>query len=122
MKFAKWVFTIAGVYGLIAVTPQYFLENMAGGGAPLAQPAFFYGFLGVALAFQFVFLIIGRDPAKHRLLMLPSIVEKVSFPASAWPLFLAGRADTQIAAFSAIDGVIAVLFVIAWLRTRPGTV
>ena len=31
MKFAKYTFLIAGIYGLIVLVPQYFLENKIGG-------------------------------------------------------------------------------------------
>ncbi len=27
MKFAKWVFTIAGIYGILVTLPLYFLES-----------------------------------------------------------------------------------------------
>jgi hypothetical protein len=57
MKFARYVFLIAGIYGLLVFVPQYFVE--AAGVAPtIALPDFFYGFLGVAVAFQFVFIIL----------------------------------------------------------------
>ena len=34
MKFAKIVFLIAGVYGLLVLTPLYFLEDKIGRAAP----------------------------------------------------------------------------------------
>jgi hypothetical protein len=120
MNFAKWVFRIAGIYGLLAVTPQYFLEKTAGEGALLPHPEFFYAFLGVAVAFQIVFLIIGSNPAKYRPLMLASVVEKFSFTFSAWPLFMMGRITSPMpVAFSTIDGILGVLFVLSWVRTKP---
>jgi hypothetical protein len=121
MRFAKWVYTGAGIYGLVALLPQYFLEKTAGDGAPLPHPEFFYAFLGVAVAFQLVFLIMGRDPVKYRALMLPSVVEKWSFTFSAWPLYLAHRTPLLPVAFSTIDGVLGVLFLISWIRTKPAT-
>ena len=52
MKFARWVFLVAGIYGLIVITPFYFMEGVLGGVTPpaLTHPAFFYGFVGTALA------------------------------------------------------------------------
>lgn len=120
MTFAKWVFTIAGIYGMIVVTPLYFLEKqMTPPSQVMTNPESYYGFAGVALAFQILFLIIGRDPARFRPAMLASIVEKVSFPAAVIPLFLAGRVQPAVAMLSVVDGVLAVLFVISWLKTRP---
>jgi hypothetical protein len=34
MKFAKLVFLIAGIYGLITLLPQYFLEGRIGQNSP----------------------------------------------------------------------------------------
>src|SRR5206468_3338498 len=66
--FAKRVFTIAGIYGLIVLLPLYFLERRLGEIQPpaITHPDFYYGFIGAAVAWQIVFLIIGRDPERHR--------------------------------------------------------
>jgi hypothetical protein len=81
MKFAKYTFLIAGIYGLLVLVPQYFVELALG--PVIAEPGFYYGFIGVAVAFQFVFLIIATDPVKYRLMMLPSILEKAVFAIPA---------------------------------------
>lgn len=71
MTFAKRVFMIAGIYGIIVLLPQYLLE--AGIGLPLpgpiTRPEHFYGFIGVALVWQFAFLLIARDVRRYRPLM-----------------------------------------------------
>jgi hypothetical protein len=46
---------------------------------PITQPEFFYGFVGVSLAWQVLFLFLARDPQRYRLMMLPSILEKISY-------------------------------------------
>jgi hypothetical protein len=60
--FAKRVFFRAGVYGLIVLVPLYFLEDRLGRifPPPLTHPEDFYGFIGVALAWQLAFLTISR--------------------------------------------------------------
>ena len=52
MLFAKRVFFVAGVYGLVVLTPFYFLETKVGeiSNQPVTHPEYYYGFLGVALA------------------------------------------------------------------------
>ena len=40
----------------------------------ITHPEFFYGFVGIALVFQIIFLIIAREPLKYRLLMLISVL------------------------------------------------
>jgi hypothetical protein len=115
MKFARYVFLIAGIYGLLVLVPQYFVE--AAGVAPtIALPEFFYGFLGVAVAFQFVFIIISTDPQKYRPMILPSIVEKFSFAIAVAILVYAGRTSGQIVIGAALDALLAVLFVISWFK------
>lgn len=119
MKFAKYTFLVAGIYGLLALVPQYFLENKIGIDTPpaITHSEFFYGFVGVAIAFQLVFLVISRDPQKYRLLILPSIVEKFSFAIPAAILFAAGRLDAQMFAAGMIDAVLGLLFVLCWFKT-----
>jgi hypothetical protein len=118
MRFAKWVFLAAGVYGLIVLTPLYFLEaTVSATQGPVTHPEYYYGFVGCALAFQVLFLIISRDPARLRPTMLAGIVEKATFPAAVWPLFLQHRAPTPVLVMSSIDLFWGVLFVVSWFRT-----
>jgi len=119
MRFARWVFLIAGIYGLIVVTPQYFMEGMiARMTGPITHPEYFYGFVGVVVAFQLVFLVISRDPVRFRPIMLPSVVEKLTFGIAAWALYAAQRVRADILLFAGIDLVLAVLFMMAWMKTR----
>ena len=57
MKFAKIVFLAGGVWGIVLVTPLYFLFDAIGRqrGTPITYPQFFYGFLAVTMAWQFAF-------------------------------------------------------------------
>ncbi len=43
MKFSKIVFLIAGIYGLLVLTPMYFLESKIGRDAPpaITHPEYF---------------------------------------------------------------------------------
>jgi hypothetical protein len=80
MRFAKIVFKVAGIWGFLVLTPLYFLFDAIGRNVPppITHPGFFYGFVGVALAWQVAFIVIATDPARFRPLMIPSILEKVS--------------------------------------------
>ena len=118
MRFAKYTFLAAGVYGLLALLPMYFMETRYGADNPpaLTHPEFYYGFIGVAVAFQLVFIVISRDPIKYKALVLPSIVEKFSFVIAVAALIVAGRVSGQIIIGAAIDGILGVLFTIAQFR------
>jgi hypothetical protein len=118
MGFARWVFLAAGVYGFVVLTPLYVLESaVSSSQGPVTHPEYYYGFVGCALAFQLLFLIIARDPARLRPAMLAAIVEKAGFPAAVWPLFLQHRAPATVAVFSSIDLLWGALFVISYFRT-----
>ena len=45
MKFAKYVFALAGLYGLVTLVPAYFLEAAIAASNPpaITHPEFFYG-------------------------------------------------------------------------------
>lgn len=118
MLFAQRVFHVAGIYGLIALLPQYFLEKRLGVDFPPAinHPEYFYGFIGVAAAWQVAFLIIARDPARYRPIMIPGILEKLSFGVAAIALFAAGRLAATTMAFGIVDLVWAALFLLAFKK------
>jgi len=122
MKFARIVFLIAGVYGLLALLPLYFRENQIGRDypPPITHPEYYYGFIGVGVAWQLVFLVMSRDPVRYRLLMLPAIVEKASFFIPVVLLYLQGRVSSFMLGVSSIDGVLGVLFFISFLKCRSG--
>ena len=119
--FATRVFLGAGLYGIAALLPQYFLEAKLARDFPRpppTHPEHFYGFIGVALAWQFVFLIIARDVQRYRLLMLPAILEKLSFGVAALVLLAQGRVAALVAGAGVIDLLLAVFFVLAFRATR----
>jgi hypothetical protein len=118
MKFSRLVFLVAGIYGLIVLTPQFFLENKVGEQTPpaITHPEYFYGFIGVGIAWQIAFLVMSTDPKRYRPMIIPSVLEKVSFGVAAIVLFAQQRLLGSILAFGLIDLAWAVLFVIAWRR------
>lgn len=116
MRFARYTFLLAGIYGLLVLVPQYFVE-FAGEGAPvITLPEFFYGFLGVAIAFQLVFIIISTDPQKYRPLILAALVEKFSFAIAVFALVFAGRTTGPIVVGAAIDMLLGILFAVSWFK------
>ena len=120
MIWIRRLFWFAGIFGLLVLAPQYFMERRVGIDFPpeITHPEYFYGFVGVALAWQVAFLIIATDPARYRLMIIPSIIEKFSFAATAIALLAQGRVPTLVCAFAGIDFVLGVLFVIAFVRLR----
>lgn len=121
MSFAKWVFTLGGLFGLLMITPLFFLEDrmVALGGGPLSHPENYYGFLAVTFAWQLVYLVIGRNPAPYRPIMLLGALGKVMFAGLCWWLVAGGRVDVRVALLASPDLLLAALFVAAWFRTRP---
>jgi hypothetical protein len=119
MKLARWIFGVAGVYGLVLLVPFYFLEDRIGQDTPpaITHPEFFYGFVGLGVAWQIAFLCVAVDPVRYRLMMIPSTVEKFAFAIAVGVLFLKDRVPARLVGFGGIDLVLGILFVLAWLRT-----
>ena len=119
MKFAKIVFWVAGIWGLLVLTPLYFMFDLIGRNdpPPITHPGFFYGFVGIGLAWQVAFIIIATDPVRFRPLMIPCILEKVSWGAAVIVLVLQGRMHQSDLVFAGTDLLLGVLFVIAYLKT-----
>jgi hypothetical protein len=123
MRFAKLVFWIAGFWGLVMLAPLYFLLDSISRSAPppITHPEFFYGFTGVALAWQFAFLVIGSAPDRFRLMMLPAVLEKLSWVLTLAVLLIQDRI-TALQAWPAIpDGLLGVLFMICFFKVAQKT-
>lgn len=119
MRFAKIVFIAAGVWGIVVLTPLYFLIDLTGRqyAPPTAYPQFFYGFLSVAMAWQIAFLVIGSSPARFRPLMIPSIVEKLGYVAILAVLYGQARISAADATAAVPDLLLGVLFIVAFAKT-----
>jgi hypothetical protein len=124
MKFSKIVFWVAGIWGFLVLTPLYFLFDVIGrkDPPPITHPGFFYGFVGVALAWQVAFIFIATDPERFRPLMIPSILEKVSWGAAVIVLVLQQRMHKSDLVFAGADLLLGVLFVVSYFKTRARSV
>ena len=119
-RFARRVFTGAGIYGIACIVPMYGLERYLGEQypPPITHPEFFYGFAGVTLAWQLVFLVMGGNPVRYRPLMLPAIVEKLGWGVAVSVLVTGGRTSPAMLPPAFIDLALAVLFALSYVRTR----
>ena len=110
---------IAGIWGILVLVPLYFLEKKTGIDHPpaITHPEYFYGFVGVALAWQVLFLIVARDPERFRLAMLPAILEKFSFVISTYVLYSLDRVNPTMVIAASVDLLLGLLFVISFLKT-----
>ena len=122
-KLPRVVFLVAGIYGLIVLVPQFFLERKIGVDTPppITHPEFFYGFICVAVAWQVLFLIVSRDPIRFRPMMIPAMLEKIGFPIAVLVLYLQNRVSPTIFIPASLDLVLLVLFIAAYRQTRDSS-
>jgi hypothetical protein len=120
LKFAKVVFTVAGIWGILVTLPLYFMYDYIGRQSPPAvnHPEFYYGFAGVTLTWQLVFLLIARNPARYRVMIIPAILEKFSYVIANLVLFANQRMSASQALPSTSDLILALLFIAAFIKTR----
>lgn len=120
MRFARFSFVGAGIWGIVVLTPLYWLFDITGRSysPPADYPHFFYGFLSVAMAWQIAFLVIGSNPARYRPLMIPSILEKLGHVAGVAVLHGRGRISAIDAQAALPDLLLAALFVVSFAKTR----
>jgi hypothetical protein len=118
MRFAKIAFWVAAIWGVLVITPLYFLFDTIGreDPPPITHPGFYYGFAGCALAWQFAFMVIATDPRRFRPMMIPAVFEKFSFAASQTVLFAQHRLHASDLFLGCIDGLLGILFLLAFFR------
>jgi hypothetical protein len=119
MRFARRVFYIAGIWGLLIVTPLYFMYDRIGRDypPPLTHPDVYYGFVGVTLVWQVAFLIIGSDPVRFRPLMIAAVLEKFTYMITLTTLYVQGRLPLEQYAIVSPDAILCVLFAVAFVKT-----
>src|SRR5262249_25757769 len=104
-RFSRIVFMLAGIYGIGVLAPGFFSENVTSRLMPPAStpPEFYYGFFGVALAWQLAFLIIATDPARFRPIIPAAVLEKLIYFVSCFVLLLSGRVPKLVMGGATID-------------------
>jgi len=119
-RFARVVFTAAGIWGVFIMTPLYFAYDAIGRAypPPLTHPDVYYGFVGVTLAWQVAFLVIATNPVRHRSFMPVAMLEKFLYVGTIVVLALRGEMQpVQAAAIAVPDGVLGLLIVGAFFKT-----
>ena len=109
MKFARVVFAVAGILGLLAMVPMY-----------LADGSYrYYGSLGALVAWQIAFFVIASDPTRHRVMMVPATLEKLLWVGTLVVLYYRGRLTSrEVLGGSIPHGILGALFVAAFTTTR----
>jgi hypothetical protein len=120
MRFARIVFRFAGIYGLVVFLPMYLLEDKTGRDfpPPITHPEYYYGFIGVGVAWQVLFLFLSLDPIRYRLMMIPSMLEKLVFVVPVIVLFWQHRVSSFILGAALVDLSLGVLFLVSYIKTR----
>lgn len=121
MKFARYAFLAAGIYGIVLITPMYFTEAQIATDFPpaLTHPEYYYGFIGVTLAWQIAFIVISRDPQKYRMLMPVAVLEKYSYGIAILWLYALQRVPAFAVVFGLADLLLGTLFIAAFIKTKP---
>lgn len=119
MKFARVVFTVAGVAGLAILLPLYFMFDRLGKmyPPPINHPEMFFGFLAVTIAWQVAFLVSASDPIRYRPLMLPAMIEKFLYVGTLVVLYAQGRMTAGQLAPTGLNFLWGVLFVVSFVKT-----
>jgi len=123
VKFAKWVYRTAGIYGLLVLAPLLFLEHTVSQTSPpaITHPEYYYGFAITGVAWQVAFLVISNDPQRFRPLMPVTWLEK-TWGLIAIILYLQNRISLQVLALGLIDLLFAAFFVSAYFTTTQSRV
>lgn len=110
MRFARWSFWCAGIYGLIVLLPLY-------AQAPLGSASLWmFGFAGAAVATQLAYLLIGSDPPRYRMVIPVGIVAKLSFFVPVALLYVRGEVPGVMMGFALTDLALALLFAVNFVR------
>jgi len=121
MRFAKVVFWIAGIWGVLVITPLFFMLDTVGRQTPppVTHIDFYFGFAIVTLMWQVAFFVIALDPARYRALMIPPALAKLGYAAMLAVLHINALVSNGMMLFAFTDVLLAILFIAAFIATRP---
>ena len=110
MRFARIIFVIAGVLGVLAMVPMY-----------LAQESYrYYASLCGLVAWQFAFFVIASDPQRFRTMMIPATLEKLLWVGTLVVVYFRGQLTSpELLASTIPHGILGALFVAAFFKTPP---
>ncbi len=121
MTFAKTIFWLAGIWGLLTLTPLFFMFEVIGRNDPPPHhaPRLLLRIPqrrpGLAIG---AFFVIARDPVRFRPMMIPfRHIEKFGYGASLTALYLQHRLHPSDLMFAGIDTLFGILFMVAYSRT-----
>jgi hypothetical protein len=119
-RFATYVYRIAAVWGILVLTPLYFLFDRIGetDPPPITHPGFYYGFVATALAWQVLFAAIASNPQRFVPIMPVAVLEKFAYALTVVVLFAQGRMHGSDLVFAGTDTLLGLLFLVAFLRLR----
>ena len=115
MRFARWVFRIAVLYGIVVLAPMLFSERQIAPG--ITHPVFFYAWISLDLVWQIFFLVLSTDSIRYRPMMLVSVLEKATAVIAIPWLYVLGRIESLWLGVAAVDLVFGVLFLAAYRAT-----
>jgi hypothetical protein len=120
MKFSRWIFIIAGIYGIIILVPMFFSEYQIGVSFPpaITHPEYFYGFLSITLIWQFLFLFIAFNLLRYKPIMLFCVLEKLGYGIAIIFLLRQGRIAPMMLSAGVLDLLFAVLFLLSFIKTK----
>jgi hypothetical protein len=100
---------------------MFFMYSKVGQYSPPSptHPELYYGFAGVTLAWQLAFFVIATDPARFRPVIIPAVVEKLSYVIAVVVLYSQSRISVVQLPTVAPDALLCLLFAIAFFKTRP---
>lgn len=110
MRFARWSFRCAGIYGLLVLLPLYAQAPLNG------ASLWMFGFAGAAGATQLAYLLIGSDPLRYRMVIPIGIVSKLSFFTPVALLYERGEVAGMMLGFALADLALALLFAVNFFR------
>ncbi|MGA9533209.1 MAG: hypothetical protein WBR18_10880 [Anaerolineales bacterium] len=124
MKIARWAFLGAGVFGLILAAPvSYSLfaspeEVLPSGSAVLLFSTLLFQYL----CWQLLYILISRDPAKHRIMMIPAFLALIA--NSFYSLWWYGSGFPLGSLILVVQVIIACTFIAAFWSTgrEKGTI
>jgi hypothetical protein len=118
IRLARWIFSLAAVYGIPLFVTWFFHTPHMVGRASSQQPEIYYGFAGLGLAWQIAFLLIASDPLRYRPLMLiAAIGEKFLFSGLLVLLLIRGIARPHWIPAAVIDFVLGCGFLLSYVLT-----